>query len=268
MVTALQDTQRALLKSNNELLKKSVVVEGRTKDIILGLASIKGYYWNFKNNIAELNSLFTLIDSLSWLPVETVYDFTSNVMYDFPALKANPTISAYSFKQYVCTLDEDNKYTLSPYEAITRKGVKFYHYAYKGLGKPSESTVTHEFGKSTYSNEPALNVTPAVLNSVEFFINTADSGETFTEDNRCNPYNSTDTEITDRVDCLSKYFCKGSYSGKAVSLPNAALEPGDLVTVETNLFNGEKRLSKYAVVLSIELEYNGSLKQKTLLHTM
>ena len=50
------------------------------------------------------------------------------------------------------------------------------------------------------------------------------------------------------------------------SLANVALETGDLVTVPTNLFNGDERVIKNAVVVGIELEYNGALKQKTLLH--
>lgn len=268
MLTALQNSQSNILKGDAETLKKNVVVEGRSKDILLGLANIKSYYWNFKENTAVLDSLFSLIDSMEFFPIETVYDFTSNVMYNYPTMRANPTLSAYSFKQYVCELDEGNKYTLSPYETLIKKGVKFYHYAYKGLGKPTDTTFTNEFGKATYSKENTLNITPANLNGIEFSINTANDGETFTEDNRCNPYNNTDREILDRVEYLSKYFKKGSYSAEVVSLPNVALETGDLVTTETNLFNGEKRVSKYAVVLKIELEYNGSLKQKTLLHTM
>ena len=50
------------------------------------------------------------------------------------------------------------------------------------------------------------------------------------------------------------------------SLSNVALETGDLVTVPTNLFNNDERVIKNAIVVGIELEYNGALKQKTLLH--
>lgn len=268
MITAIQNTQSNLLKDSNELLLKDIAVEGSTKDILLRLGNIKSYYWNFTNNIAELKSLLSLNESLSQLPIKTVYDFTATVMYDYPALKANPTVSAYSYKQYVCELDDKNKYVLFPYETVSRKGLTFYHYAYNGLGKPTDDLFSKGLGKSTYSTSANLTVIPANLNGVEMFIKTENIGEVFTEDNRCNPYSNTDDEITDRVGCLSRYFCKGNYSAEIMSLTNLALEPSDLISVETNLFDSEKRITKFGVVLKIEIEYNGSLKQKTTVHTV
>lgn len=263
---ALQNTQSNLLKNTTDSLNKNVVVDGNTKQVLIGLGNIKNYYWDFAGNIASLNSLGNLIDTMSWKPVETVYDFTSNVMYDYPVLTANPSLSAYSFKQYVCELDEANKYTLSPFEKITVKGTDFYHFAYKGLGKPVGTQTTQEIGKSTYSDTNTLEVIPANLNGIESSIQKAFKGDVFVEDNTCNPYNSNDSEITNRAEFLSSYFL-GSYSAEVMSLPNLALETGDFVTVETNLFNGENRIKKTAVVLRIEIEYSGAIKQKTVLHT-
>jgi hypothetical protein len=50
------------------------------------------------------------------------------------------------------------------------------------------------------------------------------------------------------------------------SLHNVAIEPGDFVEAETNLYDGDNPITKKGVVLSFELTYNGKLSQKTVVH--
>lgn len=261
ILTAIQNTQAYILSGVTTTLGKNTVLDGSSKQILTGLANIKNYHWNFVSTVAAL------VDFKKLLAQNTpVYIFTSSVMYDYPKMTALPTLSGYSFKQYVCELDEENQYTLEPYETITYNDATFYHYAFKGLGADAGSLET-VITKSVYSREASLTVIPANLNGVDFYKSLNQKGEKFIEDNTCNPYGNNDADIKNRITYLKEYFKEGSYSAEINSLSNLAIEPGDLVAVETNLFNGSNRITKKALVLSIELEYNGALKQKTIVHT-
>lgn len=257
----IQNTQNSILSGNTATVGKNTVLDGSSKQILTGLASIKNYHWNFAVNSAKLVPFKNALAAGS-----PVYTFTSNVMYDYPKLTALPTISGYSFKQYVCELDEENQYTLEPYETVTYKNATFYHYAFKGLGEYKYSSLSM-IAKSAYSENSPLTVTPANLNSVDLYLTLNQKGEEFIEENACNPYGKNDQDIKNRISFLNEYFKEGSYSAEINSLSNLAIEPGDLVAVETNLFSGNNRITKKALVLSIELEYNGALKQKTIVHT-
>lgn len=261
ILTAIQNTQSSILSDSTVTVDKNTVLDGSSKQILTGLSNIKNYHWNFTNSIAKVESFKTLLAK-----TVPVYAFTSNVMYDFPKLTALPTISGYSFKQYVCELDEENQYTLDPYERIKYKNATFYHYAFKGLGEYKYGSLSM-IAKSAYSENSPLTVTPANLNSVDLYLTLNQKGEEFIEDNSCNPYSKNDSDIKNRITFLKEYFKEGSYSAEINSLSNLAIEPGDLVAIETNLFSGNRRISKRALVLSIELEYNGALKQKTIVHT-
>ena len=242
-------------------------MDGSAKQLLIGLANIKNYHWQFIDDYATLVKFSDLLDKTEWFPPENIaYEFTSNVMYDFPKLIATPTMSAYSFKQYLCELDKENQYTLAPYETTMWKDIPLYHYAFKGLGQYTDDTGTR-LAKSTYSLNESISVIPVTLNSVDFYRELSQKGECFDEDNPCNPYSLTDQDIIDRISYLNDYFKEGSYSAEINSLSNLAIEPGDLVSVETNLFNGDTRITKYALILSVELEYSGALKQKTIVHT-
>ena len=258
---AIQNTQNSILSGDTATVGKNTVLDGSSKQILTGLASIKNYHWNFAVNSAKLVPFKNALAAVS-----PVYTFTSNVMYDYPKLTALPTIAGYSCKQYVCELDEENQYTLEPYETVTYKNATFYHYAFKGLGEYKYDSLSM-IAKSAYSRNSPLTVTPANLNSVDLYLTLNQKGEEFIEDNACNPYGKSDRDIKNRISFLNEYFKKGSYSAEINSLPNLAIEPGDLVVVETNLFSGNNRITKKALVLSIELEYNGALKQKTIVHT-
>ena len=125
--------------------------------------------------------------------------------------------------------------------------------------------------KDAISTGESITVAPVNFNSYENTItidneNKVSVGEVFVEDNTLNPYSSSDSFIIDRANILAKWFGSKKYSMELNSLSNVALETGDLVTVPTNLFNGDERVIKKAIVVGIELEYNGALKQKTLLH--
>jgi hypothetical protein len=139
---------------------------------------------------------------------------------------------------------------------------------FKDLGVPNSSSgfSISSVAKDTIDTANSITVAPVNFNSYENSITIDNVGEVFVEDNPLNPYSSSDSFIVDRANILANWFGSKKYSMALNSLSNVALETGDLVTVPTNLFSGENRIDKTAVVVGIELQYNGALKQKTLLH--
>lgn len=268
---ALTQTQSNAINDDDGNLDKIVVFDGSTKNLLMNYASIRNYYWDFGENCAVLKSFADL-------NVKTIadFEFSANIIREYPQLTENLDMSAYSFKQYFAEVDNANSYTLSPTETITykdvnNKEVNFYKFLFKGLGLTDltgQSLIAKDIIRIAEDN---ITVAPVNLNSYENTITIANKdevsmGEVFVEDNPLNPYSSSDPFIIDRSKILAKWFGSKKYSMELNSLSNVALETGDLVTVPTNLFNGDERVIKKAIVVGIELEYNGALKQKTLLH--
>ena len=260
---AITQTQSRAISDVDGNLDKIIVFDGSTKNLLMNYASIRNYYWDFENNYAVLKSFADL-------NVKTIadFEFSTNIIREYPQLTENLDMSAYSFKQYFAEVDEESSYTLSPAETITYKGANFYKFLFKGLGVPnSESGYSiSSVAKDTIDTVNSITVAPVNFNSYENAITIDNIGEVFVEDNPLNPYSSSDSFIVDRANILANWFGSKKYSMALNSLSNVALETGDLVTVPTNLFNGDTRVVKNAIVVGIELEYNGALKQKTLLH--
>lgn len=264
---ALTQTQSNAINDKDGNLDKIIVFDGSTKNLLMNYASIRNYYWDFKDNYAVLKRF-------SSLGVKSVadFEFSANIIREYPQLTENIDMSAYSFKQYFAEVDNANSYTLSPAETITYKvnedkTLYFYKFLFKGLGLEIAKHTDTYIAKDTISqHEDAITVAPVNFNSYENSITIDNVGEVFVEDNPLNPYSSSDPFIIDRAQILAKWFGSKKYSMELNSLSNVALETGDLVTVPTNLFKGDERVIKKAIVVGIELEYNGALKQKTLLH--
>ena len=268
---AITQTQSNAISNVDGNLDKIVVFDGSTKNLLMNYASIRNYYWGFENNCAVLKSFADL-------NAKTIadFEFSTNIIREYPQLTENLDMSAYSFKQYFAEVDNANSYTLSPAETITykdvnNKEVKFYKFLFKGLGLANLAGQSLIAKDIISTSEDPITVAPVNFNSYENTITIANKdkvsiGEVFVEDNTLNPYSSSDPFIIDRAQILAKWFGSKKYSMELDSLSNVALETGDLVTVPTNLFNGDERVIKKAIVVGIELEYNGALKQKTLLH--
>lgn len=262
---AITQTQSRAISNVDGNLDKIIVFDGSTKNLLMNYASIRNYYWDFENNYAVLRKLSSLVEKNA---DDVIFNFSNNIIREYPQLTENLDMSAYSFKQYFAEIDKASEYTLSPSETITYKGAKLYKFLFKGLGVPSSSSgySISNVAKDTINNVNNINVAPVNFNSYENSIIIDNVGEVFVEDNPLNPYSSSDSFIVDRANALSHWFGSKKYSMELNSLSNVALETGDLVTVPTNLFNKDKRVIKNAIVVGIELEYNGALKQKTLLH--
>lgn len=275
---AITQTQSRATSDVDGNIDKIIVFDGSTKNLLMNYASIRNYYWDFKDGYAVLKKMYDLVDKTA--VVDVVFNFSSNIIREYPQLTENLDMSSYSFKQYFAEVDKENSYTLSPAETIpytdyNGKTVNFYKFLFKGLGVPSSSQDSgysiSSVAKDTINNVNSITVAPVNFNSYENSITINNEGkvnvgEVFVEDNPLNPYSSSDSFIINRADILNSWFGSKKYSMELNSLSNVALETGDLVTVPTNLFNNDERVIKNAIVVGIELEYNGALKQKTLLH--
>lgn len=260
---AITQTQSRAISDADGNIDKIIVFDGSTKNLLMNYASIRNYYWDFESNYAVLKS-FADLNTKSLVD----FEFSTNIIKEYPQMTENLDMSAYSFKKYVAEVDEGNSYTLSPAEITTYKGVQVYKFLFKGLGVPSSSSgySISSVGKDTIDKVNSITVSPVNFNSYENSITIDRVGEVFVEDNPLNPYSPTDSFIADRANIISNWFGSKKYSMELNSLSNVALETGDLVSVPTNLFNGNTRIFKNATVVGIELEYNGALKQKTLFH--
>ena len=260
---AITQTQSRAISDVDGNIDKTIVFDGSTKNLLMNYASIRNYYWDFEENCAVLKSFADL-------NVKTIadFEFSTNIIREYPQLTENLDIYSYSFKYYLQGADGEKSYTLSPAEIITYKGAKFYKFLFKGLGIPSSNSgySISSVAKDTIDIVENITVTPVYSYGYEDTITLGRVGEVFVEDNPLNHYWGTDSFIQQRANILSNWFGSKKYSMELNSLSNVALETGDLVAVPTNLFKGNTRVVKNAIVVGIELEYKGALKQKTLLH--
>ena len=92
-------------------------------------------------------------------------------------------------------------------------------------------------------------------------------GEIFYEDNPINPYDLNHSVSISRKNFLNQYFSNSSSGLSFETLPNVAIETNDIIKIDTNLYDKYgNQIKKTALVVYMELNYNGSLKQKIKAH--
>jgi hypothetical protein len=257
----------------NELMDERIICDGNTNNIILNLLSIYNYYLDFEDDVFVIKR---------FEPLSTSAVFRENVLYQYPTIENSTNISAYSFKHRLAERDVENAYYKEPYKHEEYGNVKILQYVLNGYGEAysneentqniknrinvGEINVANIVG-TLESDNSKIYVVPINYNTYENIININNVGEVFNEDNPINPYNSVSNVAVARKNFLNSYFssdCSGLYFE---ALPNVALETNDVIEVDTNLYdqNGNK-IAKKALIVSIELNYNGSLKQKIKAH--
>jgi hypothetical protein len=189
-------------------------------------------------------------------------------MHNFPELTKNKNISAYSYNQYVVEETSGESYSVSPVGSVNINGQTINRFIFKDFGVPSTNNgfVAENICKSTYSNATQLNVSPVNYNGIGIVVATKNSGDVFNEDNPCNIYSAESDTTTKRLNYLKEYFNSDCYSMSFSSLGVLPLETNDLVSVETNLYEGENRITKNGVVVEIDITYNGAFRQNTIVH--
>lgn len=273
LFNAYTETVQNLLQSENitENIDKRIICDGNANNIILNLASIYNYYFDFIDNKAILKK-FNLSS------ISAVYK--DRVLYAYPQIENSTDISSYIFKHRIAEADPKSAYDRQPYKTTNYNGINEAEYTLKGYGEayPSVDEITDDkrlnFGSITTASkqitdgeENQIYVIPINYNYYDNAINIDDTGEPFQEDNPINPYDLNSKVAIARKDFLSRYFTSNSSGISFEALPNVAVETNDLIEVDTNLYNDmSEKISKKALVVSIELAYNGTLKQKIKAH--
>lgn len=255
---AMTNTCNDVLNMNLGNLSKGIIFDSKTKDALLNYASLKNLHWSFSKEKATLNN-YNISDP--------IFIFTGNIMKEYPEVTNGTDISTYSWKAHIA--EPGNKYQKQGADREVYPGIVVREWLFDKYGvvdsfglQEINRCITH-----IYPDTPEeIEVTAINLNAYNYTQNTGKQGEEFVEDNPVCPYRNTDNEITKRIDFLKGYFNKNCCSLSFTGLPNLSIEPGDVISVETNLFDGDNRIYKDAIVVGIEATFNGAWNEKFKVH--
>ena len=245
-------------ESFGETIPTRVIFEGNTKSIILNHLQTRNLYLDFWGGISPRK----LCDA-----VDTGMMFTNKTAYKPPEIQKSPSVSSYSFKTYTAVENADKIYTKSPTSSYNISGKTIYKTVFDGYGRLQNVNIPSDINYCIQNTNSNVDIIPISWNGVEDIVVANTTGETYAEDNPLNIYGVGSPQIQERYAYLCDYF-NNSTVITVNSLSNLAIDTGDIVYVETNLHEGDKRLVKRGVVVGIELEYNGALKQKTIIHEL
>lgn len=256
---AMTNTCNEIIDKDLGNISKGIIFDGRTKDALKSYAALKNLYWSFKEDKTILNEY-----DIS----APVFKYTGNIMKKYPEITNGTNISAYSWKAYIAELG--NKYKKQGTDREIYPGIKMREWLFDKYGVVADNSALQEITrciKYISSDTPEeIEITEINLNAYDYTKNTGLQGEEFVENNSVNPYRDNDIEIINRIGFLKNYFNQNCCSLVFAGLPNLSIEPGDIITIETNLFDGENRVYKNAIVVSIEATYNGAWDEKITAH--
>lgn len=277
MINALalsqRDAQYTSLVQKDRITNSDVFFEGKTKDLLKNWAMSQACYFDFKDNYAILKRFLTLVSSSTRTPV---FKFSKKIMRENPKISMGSDISSFSFIRTVIVQKDDEQYTLDPERVVTYSdddgnSFQYGEYVFNGYGTTQSGAVgikKRDFKVIEEGNGNKLLVNPVELNRVaEFFPNKEAlySGEMYVEDNPLNYLTKGDTALEEKKASLNVWYHSKRSAIEINSLHNVALEMGDLVEVETNLYDDlGNAIIKRCVIVGIELIYSGVLKQKTI----
>jgi hypothetical protein len=150
-----------------------------------------------------------------------------------------------------------------------------FRFVFDGYGEFAESSFGKESPTVGYSLNMDAKIIPIEIVAIPHSINIEREGIVFKEDNKANFFGKEGSDqalvfnhfVEKRSSNLQKYFNRNVYSAEADVAPNVALETGDVISIETNLYNATgDRIQKDFVIVEIELNYSGVLKQKIKAH--
>jgi hypothetical protein len=266
-IYALQTTQDRIKDENELVINTTTVYDGTTKNLLKDIASTRNYFWDFDKDgmvLKRFSDLFKLND--------IVHTFKGDTMKKYPDLTQNSNISAFSFERHRAKIKTKEEYTLTTPTAVDEEfGVSVNRYDLEDWG-----TVTgHENGydlpntinKVVYATESteSITVAPVSITSEELFVNNNKVGEQYSENNTCF-YKEMNSKMAPRMNFLDNYFNEGVYTMQFECLPHFAVEPCDLVGVQTNIFENGERVIKKGIVVEQELSYNGAWTEKLIVH--
>ena len=245
----------------------TVIYQGSTKNILKDIVSTRNYFWDFGYAVdMEIKSISDLLNQ-----TEVVHTFHGNTMKKFPELTKNSNISAFNFVQHRANIKTKEAYTIdTPTEEYEEMGVKTNRFELDDWGTVTNSNsgyVPNTINKSvlTLNNETKITVAPVSIINEDLFFNNNKVGETYSENNTCY-FKENNTKLEERMALLNRYFNDDVYTMQFEGLPHFAIEPCDLVGVETDITENGERVIKKGVVIEQEMSYNGAWEQKMTVH--
>jgi hypothetical protein len=266
-IFTLDRTQRAIIDENENPIDAIYVFDGTTKNILKDLASTRNFFWDFDRESITFKSFSDLLSK-----TDVVHTFKGDTMKRYPELTENKNISAFTFTQHKAKVRTKDAYTLdTPDEVVEDMGVSVNRYDLEdwgtitGSGDGSYSPNTINKVVYTITNTKSVDISPVSITSSEMFVNNNKNGEMYSENNSCY-FADKFAKLITRMNLLNKYFNEDVDTMQFECLPHFAVEPCDLVGVQTNIFENGERVIKKGIVVEQELSYNGAWTEKLIVH--
>lgn len=249
------------------VLPSQVIFDGTVKDNIKNYLAAFSYYLDFADDLIIIREAnWTLTPTINW-------ELPSTILYDFPLLTPYPNVALYNFRNYNAVVKgQDSSFVLSPPDAqiINMYGQDFLLYSYGRYGIATRSNggqiEVQEINRAIIpGNSDSIIVYPIDNEGVDNILSASTIGEAFVEDNPVNPFDKHSVWAEFRFELLKRYF-NGKYALDISTVGNPALETGDIITVSTNLYDGDSQIQKNALVIETGLTYNGALKETIKAH--
>lgn len=261
-------------------LADNIILDDSYNNLLMNYLSLHNMWLDFANDgsITFKNSISNSVKQ----------DFTGEIMYEYPQITKGVDVSLYSFKKYSVVANIENAYEKNG-QIIN----KFYdnegkvtgvaiRYEFNGYGSAEvwnsttgkynkvDSDLTYTiydgYDSEDISGEKKLRITPLNLSDTQYKVYIGPQGEVYEEDNKLNTYTTADDVISKKANFIKSFLAKDLCDLTINSLPNIALEPTDVISVETEFFKKENdtytRVIKRGYIKSVELTYNGALKEK------
>ena len=242
----------------------TVIYQGETKNLLKDIVSTRNYFWDFSYAVdMELKSFSDLLNQ-----TEVVHTFHGNTMKKFPELTKNSNISAFNFVQHRVDIKTKETYTIdTPTEVLGNRIVRFEYEDWGTITNTDKKFLPNTINKSVLTVDivKQITVAPVSIINEDLFVNNNKVGETYSENNTCY-FKENNTKLEERMALLNRYFNDDVYTMQFEGLPHFAVEPCDLVGVETDLTENGERVIKKGVVIEQELSYNGAWEQKMTVH--
>ena len=240
---------------------ESLVSSDTFKNFVLNMATAGSYFFKY-----ELDGSFNFLRTYSISQGSPLHNIPSDIMFKRPTLTQGVNISTYEYNIYSYDIEESQNYEQEPYGYDDELG--YYLFKFKRPGEvldrynPNRDYARTFFEAYAEGADPLV-VTPFVASASKQKHNTGYIGESFIEDNP--------TKVSarkSREEFLLEYFKETSLDIECECLPNLSIEPCDAPYIETGLGTGEAKDRRQFVVVSTEINYNGSYKEKIKAHEL
>ena len=285
---ALSNTTFENITTRKNNLWENQIFVGTAKDVIRNCLSPICYFVDFK----EDGSLY--VKNADFSIIQGEHDIKRKILLknqqEYPQVTMGKDISNYIFDSSTFFVDYDNPYEVSPSLVSIEGGEGYVSYVFY-TKEPStryakDGSYYPEIGTDHSVFESLENVRYDIKgNSYPSFdlrlygIKQKSStiihkiNEKGTEFKESNPFNAFGLQGTrnfalQRANFLSEYYNSNNSSLVVKCFGDASIEPLDVVSVETNIKNREtkERVSKNGIVTSLDLVYNGVIKQTVSVH--